>query len=242
MATNNATNTSNPITVPQGGTGVASTTAYGVVCGGTTSTGNLQNAGAGTSGQLLKSNGASSLPTWASAASSGGSLVLLSSQSASSVASIQFTTITSYRNYLLTFDDASPATDSDYFLMQISNNNGSTWVATGYLASCVSFALDAGSPTLSGNAQTTGFPITGSMASGGGNKSANGFFYIQDANQARECMVSGTCTFWDKTAGKPKGASICGQAGDTGANSFQILCSSGNISTGLFNLYGIAIA
>jgi hypothetical protein len=59
---------SNPVfgtaVVAGGGTGLTSTTAYGVLCGGTTTTGNLQNAGAGTSGQLFKSNGASSLPTW----------------------------------------------------------------------------------------------------------------------------------------------------------------------------------
>lgn len=55
------------VTVPQGGTGLTTlTTAYGVVCAGTTATGSLQNAGVGTSGQYLKSNGASSLPSFAS--------------------------------------------------------------------------------------------------------------------------------------------------------------------------------
>ena len=57
--------------VAGGGTGLTSTTAYGVLCGGTTTTGNLQNAGAGSSGQVLTSNGASALPTWQAAASSG---------------------------------------------------------------------------------------------------------------------------------------------------------------------------
>lgn len=55
------------VTVPQGGTGLTTlTTAYGVVCAGTTATGSLQNAGVGTSGQYLKSNGASALPSFAS--------------------------------------------------------------------------------------------------------------------------------------------------------------------------------
>lgn len=52
------------VTVAQGGTGVASTTAYGVILGGTTTTGAFQNAGAGTSGQVLTSNGASAAPTF----------------------------------------------------------------------------------------------------------------------------------------------------------------------------------
>jgi hypothetical protein len=56
---------STPLTVANGGTGAASTTAYAVLCGGTTSTSSLQSvSGVGTSGQVLTSNGASALPTW----------------------------------------------------------------------------------------------------------------------------------------------------------------------------------
>lgn len=52
-------------TVPGGGTGDTSFTAYSVICGGTTSTGNLQNVvGVGSANQVLTSNGAGALPTW----------------------------------------------------------------------------------------------------------------------------------------------------------------------------------
>ena len=58
--------------VPNGGTGDTSFTAYAVICGGTTSTGSLQSvSGVGSARQILTSNGAGALPTWAS---SGGSL------------------------------------------------------------------------------------------------------------------------------------------------------------------------
>jgi hypothetical protein len=53
-----------PVVVSSGGTGLTSTTAYGVMCGGTTTTANLQNTGAGTAGQLFMSNGAAALPSW----------------------------------------------------------------------------------------------------------------------------------------------------------------------------------
>ena len=70
MATNNATNTSNPITVPQGGTGVSSTTAYAVLCGGTSSTNPIQSvASLGNSGDVLTSNGAGALPTFQASSS-----------------------------------------------------------------------------------------------------------------------------------------------------------------------------
>ena len=54
-----------PITVPYGGTGNTTFTAYSLICAGTTATGTFQNvSGVGTSGQVLTSNGASALPTW----------------------------------------------------------------------------------------------------------------------------------------------------------------------------------
>ena len=60
------------LTVPNGGTGDQSFTAYSVLTGGTTSTGALQNvSGVGTAGQALTSNGAGALPTWQNVSGSG---------------------------------------------------------------------------------------------------------------------------------------------------------------------------
>jgi len=54
-----------PLPVPSGGTGASSFTPYAVICGGTTSTNPLQSiASVGTTGQVLKSNGAGALPTF----------------------------------------------------------------------------------------------------------------------------------------------------------------------------------
>ena len=55
------------LSTARGGTGLASLTAYAVLTGGTTPTGNLQQvSGVGTTGQALLSNGAAALPTWQS--------------------------------------------------------------------------------------------------------------------------------------------------------------------------------
>jgi hypothetical protein len=53
-----------PIEVPYGGTGVSSTDAFGVLCGGTTDTAPFQNVGTGAEGQILISNGPDELPSW----------------------------------------------------------------------------------------------------------------------------------------------------------------------------------
>lgn len=54
-----------PLSVDQGGTGRASSTAFAVICGGTTSTAAQQSiASVGTTGQVLTSNGAAALPSF----------------------------------------------------------------------------------------------------------------------------------------------------------------------------------
>jgi hypothetical protein len=54
-----------PVTVPFGGTGATSLTAYSVLCAGTTNTGTVTPvASLGTAGQVLTSNGAGAYPTW----------------------------------------------------------------------------------------------------------------------------------------------------------------------------------
>jgi hypothetical protein len=54
-----------PLTVPNGGTGDVTFTAYSVICAGTSATGAFQNvSGLGTSGQALTSNGPGALPSW----------------------------------------------------------------------------------------------------------------------------------------------------------------------------------
>ena len=65
MTTAGVITLANDLDVTEGGTGVGTFTAYSVICGGTTATGDLQNVvGVGTSGQVLTSNGAAALPTW----------------------------------------------------------------------------------------------------------------------------------------------------------------------------------
>jgi hypothetical protein len=68
---NLASNVTGTLPVANGGTGATTQTAYAVLCGGTTATGAYQSiASVGTSGQVLTSNGASTLPTFQTIATS----------------------------------------------------------------------------------------------------------------------------------------------------------------------------
>ncbi len=53
-----------PIIVPNGGTGLTSATAYGVIAAGTTSTSAFQSVTPGAAGTIFLSGGAAALPTW----------------------------------------------------------------------------------------------------------------------------------------------------------------------------------
>ncbi len=67
----NALTLTTALTVPNGGTGRQTLTAYTLLAGGTTSTGAIQSVTAGSSGQILQSNGAAALPTWVTLSSIG---------------------------------------------------------------------------------------------------------------------------------------------------------------------------
>jgi hypothetical protein len=61
------------VSVPLGGTGNNTFTAYSLIAAGTTATGTFQNVvGVGTAGQVLTSAGAGALPVWSSGGATGG--------------------------------------------------------------------------------------------------------------------------------------------------------------------------
>ena len=124
MATNNALNITdagivsydgsgtfsaetNPLAVNKGGTGVASVTAYAVLCGSTSGSGSLQSvASLGSSGDILTSNGAGSLPSFQTPSSGSG-----------------------YLTWELRTSNQNPADSTSYYL-----GSASTWSTSLYAA------------------------------------------------------------------------------------------------------------
>jgi hypothetical protein len=132
MATHNADNFSSPIGVSNGGTGVALLTAYAPLCGGTTSTGSLQQATTGLSStnDVLTSAGSGSLSRWRAP----GGPIKITTLTAAVSSSLTFTSsnITStYNLYCIEFTQILTLAGGQ-IQMDVSTNGGSSGIGGGY--------------------------------------------------------------------------------------------------------------
>ena len=171
-------------------------------------------------------------------------LVLLSSQTASSVGTINFdnTLITStYNNYLLLAHDVKPATDQVDAYIAISVDNGSNLRTPAY--SGRTFARITNSTT-SGDEQNTISSGYAQIATDLGNDGCGSFqLWLYGINE----VTSGNNKFFNSTyTAKHYNDDYTWDTGmvyltDTSnpINYLRFLFSSGNITTGKFKLYGI---
>lgn len=236
MSTNNATNTSNPITVPQGGTGNSSLTAYSVMCGGTTTTGNVQSvSGLGSSGQVLTSNGAGALPTWQASSPSGAGTILLQTLTASSSSNLTFTSTyitNTYNSYMILFDNLAPSSSTVQLLMDWSTDNGSTYLNSNYTSGVNSTAY--GSATWTNANSTTTSPLSTTTSSTGNRLSGN-IIIVNLTSGSPYASYTGRMF---NSAGT--NMILFGANSGTTVNNIRFTFSSGNISSGKISLYGIA--
>lgn len=221
--------------VAGGGTGNTTFTAYSLITAGTTATGSFQNvSGVGTSGQVLTSNGASSLPTWQDAGGSGGAWVRISQTIASNDATVEFTDLDStYSLYQVVITGVQSVNDSTNFLMRTSTNNGVSFDsgATNY-----AYATD-GNGSMS---NSSAIQINAGALGNNTNEKSDMMVYIfnPSATTFTNVVIHGVLMNSVTTA---QGIDSRGQrrsAADVDA--IQFLYNNGNISTGTFTLYGLS--
>lgn len=230
------------ITVADGGTGRSSSTAYSIICGGTTGTGAQQSvSGVGTSGQVLTSNGASTLPTWQDAAGGGGAWEYVSTSTASSSSTIEFTGLSSsYIMYKVIMTDVHPASDFPDFWFRTSTDNGSTWDSG---SSDYGFRLNveswAGGAVAVSNSSTSRIHLARELGTGA-NENLNGIVYIFNPSGTEETQIQFQTSYRDWNSGvfwTAHGAGVRLSAADV--DGIQFLMSGGNIDSGEFRLYGL---
>lgn len=220
--------------------GISSTTLSFVSVGSATIGGNLTTNVTGSS-QLLQVNSSGVVSGAGSPAASGSSLVLLSAQSASSSANINFNSslITStYNDYVILFDDVNLGTTNQDLMLQYSANNGSTMLTANYSwavsGNCSNIGGSSGSTSDSGiHLNGTDHFITGSLG-------GSGEIHVSNVNTANYVYEYGNTTTLVNTGVVCILPSAGAYVGATGAiNYLRIVPTSGTITSGNFYLYGI---
>lgn len=174
--------------------------------------------------------------TWATPVNG---LVLISAQSASSSSAISFTNLslgTPYRRYMVMWRGVVPATDGATLRMEMSNDNGSSWITSGYQAGCNVNAYN--SATVTNTNSTSAWLMSGALDNGVSTSFANGHAYLY-TNTANNCYMEGSIDYFDNGGGVNNFGRVGGVGGSTGANAFRFLMSSGNITSGSFYIYGM---
>jgi hypothetical protein len=224
--------------VANGGTGASSLTANNVLLGNGTSA--VQVVAPSTSGNVLTSNGT----TWTSAAApGGGSLIFLSSVTASSSTTVDVETGigSTYAYYMITFTGITSSVDDVDLRAHLK-------IGAGYQTSQYSSTTIYGtteSSTVNLDSASNSFNVVRSRVGNASGKSAQGFFMF-GSPESTSLYKAAT---WNATAFSPDffgttktGSNFGGgfYVGTTQALSgVRFFFSFGNIVSGTFRLYGI---
>jgi hypothetical protein len=197
----------------------------------------------GTTGYVLTANMAGTAPSFQPATGGGaGSRVLIQSQTASSSATIDFTTgITGYTYYEIECLGVIPATDNTDLQMQFSINAGSSWIAgTNYqyfttITNSGASTFSAVVSTSTGTSQYVLAPGTSNDASYGLNGIAQLFAFSGNPQVTGSLVSTATSSL---NALQCLSAGRCSSGGSV-VDGIRLKFSSGNISVGTFRLFGI---
>lgn len=190
---------------------------------------------AGTSGNILTSDGTN----WNSTAASGaaGGLRFIQSKTASNSATLDFTTGFNYSAYYVVFSNIAPATAGALFNMRYSTNGGSTYLATGYFSGNNSSLYNT--TTMGNNNSTTGILLTPDISNVAGS-TGNGHVTINQISSGNPVAVGQSAYFSNAGSNWGWGSFFGMNSSATTVNALRFLFSTGNISSGVVTLYGLA--
>ena len=179
-----------------------------------------------------------------------GSMIFLSKQTASSSATISFTSgiDSTYKEYLFTFNNIHPATDSANLQFQVSTNAGSSYgiaITSNHFQaqhaeddSEYALEYDGGQDL----AQSTNFQTIGAKEVGNGNdESVSGYLQLFDPSSTtfvKHFMARGNCQDAEPMS---RDGFTAGYVNTTSAvDAIQFKMSSGNMDFGNICLYGLS--
>jgi len=195
----------------------------------------------GTSGQFLASAGADALPTWGTVSQN---LVLLSTQTASASASISFdsTYLTAtYKSYIIEMLSVVVSSDGADLLLTASIDNGSSYLAgTDYTFANNYLTQASATPGGAVSAGTSSYRLN--PASGIGNAGGefyNGVLKLLDFASTRNKALLLDAIFTDISNEMSTVKGSCRIKTASTINNIKFVASTGNITSGIFKLYGV---
>ena len=181
---------------------------------------------------------------------SGGGLNLISTQTASSSATISFTSgiDSTYKEYIFKFINIHPATDDVQFTFQASTDGGGSYGVATTQTSFFAFHNEAGdstslgySSTFDGGGNTTSFLTIADTIGNDNDQSGSGLFHLfapSNTTFVKHFMNTFNEYMADDRSNQRRQA---GYINTTSAvNAIQFKMSSGNIDSGVIKLYGVS--
>lgn len=169
--------------------------------------------------------------------------VLIASGTATNVASLVFTDLVStYGRYQLVIHDVSPSVDGANLNMQVSTDNGSTFVTTATYNWALMFArIRSTGGSANGNEgvwQDTSMRIMSNMGTAAGEDGAAIIDLYDPTNANHYTRISTRATILSALP-ETRTSSAAGEySATTAVDAFRILMSTGNIATVDYSLYG----
>ncbi len=179
-------------------------------------------------------------------AAQSGALVLLSTVTASSSATVDFTSgITDlFDEYQIKFSNVTPATGANAFWMRVSRDSGATFLSgTSYRYAIAQFHDLNSVPSQSGTSSAPEIPwVNGAWASDPTLGGVNGTVcFYKPASTSANVNFMADYTSYNSTSGLQRWIAVgaCKTTGTSAVNGVRFLASSGALATGSFALYGV---
>jgi hypothetical protein len=169
---------------------------------------------------------------------------LIETQNASNSTQIVFNDLDgTFDDYKVVMSNVVPSTDAVYMLMQVSTDNGATWVTTSTYADALHGVYSGGNGT-NGSASTTSIQLTVSganylLGNGTGESMAGELMIYAPASTTKYKLFAGDFVNWSAVPTPVRVTTSGVYRNTTAINAIKIYMSSGNIASGKFKLYGL---
>lgn len=169
-------------------------------------------------------------------------LTLLESHTASSSASLDFTTAisSSYDEYIFELLNIIPATSNTDLYLRVSTDGGSTYVS-GTSYSSITFAHDNSGSAITGSTSAAQMAMRGNAEiSNNANWGINATLRLYSPASAIYKRINGGFNYLNSAGNMASGDFSGSYNASTAVNAIRFLFSSGNIASGTIRCYGVA--